>query len=110
MAFHTDRIRQTAVKVSAWISRTDAPMAEDSRQNEFLSGPISDESDNRAASALDRVYLLRISRDALNGWLRDPITRDVPRLFHILPLIVKRNQCISAHCVSVYVRVLGTYD
>ena len=80
-AFNTDRIRKAAVKVSAWLSRTDAPMAEDSPSNAFRSGPVSDESDNRPASAFDRVYLLRISGDAINGGVAALLLATLPGFF-----------------------------
>jgi len=105
MAFNTDRIRKAAVKVSAWLSRTDAPMAEDSSSNAFRFGPISDESDNRPASAFDRVYLLRISRDAVNGWLRDAPTRDATRVLYFLSLVIERPQRVLVRCLSLYVCV-----
>ena len=50
-------------------------------------GPISDESDDRAASAFDRVYLLRISCDAIDGWVCDALTRHASRLLHFLPIV-----------------------
>ena len=85
-------------------------MAEDSSSNTFRSVPISDQSDNRPSSAFGRVYFLRIPRNALSGWLRDALTRDVPGFLHILSLIAKRDQRINTHCDSVHVRVLGTKE
>src|SRR5215469_6139217 len=107
MAFNSDRIRKAAVKVSAWLSRTDAPMAEDSPSNAFHSGPISDESDNRPASASDRISFLHILGDAVDGRFCGSVTRDPPQLLHFLSLLFERTQRVAVHCLSFYVRLFG---
>src|SRR5207248_4058513 len=99
-AYDTDRIRNAAVKISARLSCTDAPMAEDSPASAFRSGPISDESNDRAAIAFGHICFLHLPGDAFDRRFCGIVTGDSSRFLHFLSLLTKRTQCVPVHCLG----------
>lgn len=108
MAFYTDRIRKVASEIPLWLSGADASLAEDSASCRCDIGAVSDESNTRSIADFGGVWLLRLHRDAVDGRVCSPITRDTTGLLHVLSLVAERNQRINAHCAGLHVRISRT--
>ena len=107
MAFHTNWIRETAIKVSAWISGADASVAEDPAGSRRRAGTISHESNSGAAPAFGRICFLHIPGDAVDGRFCGLVTGNAPRLLYFLSFVTKRSECLLVDCTSIHVCILG---
>src|SRR4029453_4068084 len=107
MAFHTNWIREAAIKVPFWVSGADASVVEDPAGSRRGTGTISHESNNGTAVAFGGVCFLHIPGDAVDGRFCGVVARDAPRLHHFLSLISKRPERIRNDPTSIHVLIPG---